>query len=74
MATFSNGTEWEIWSSRWCDTCIKDRPARRDDYQNACTLILEGMLGNDVPQWHRNSGDVTQVTCDDYELDPDAVR
>jgi hypothetical protein len=40
---FSNSTDWDIWSHNWCERCIHDRPARQDDYENACYLILVAM-------------------------------
>ena len=42
---FSNGTEWEIWSGRWCDDCA-------NDINEDCPLIALAMFGEVTPaEW-----------------------
>lgn len=41
---FSNGTEWDVWSSEWCSRCVNDT----DDN---CPLILVAMMGRTPSEW-----------------------
>lgn len=43
-APFSNGFEWDCWSSKWCQRCAKDA---NDD----CALILTAMCGTRPVEW-----------------------
>ena len=42
---FSNGTEWDCWSDRWCDRC------RNDQTDEGCLLVLVAMLGQTPAEW-----------------------
>ena len=47
-SAFSNGTEWECWSSRWCNRCIHDE-WRTGKF---CPLVNVAMLGDKTPlEW-----------------------
>ncbi|MBG0828509.1 hypothetical protein HS041_12095 [Planomonospora sp. ID67723] len=48
---FSNGTEGYTWMGNWCGRCVHDAPARRDDYANACPLILVALTGKTPAEW-----------------------
>lgn len=48
---FSNGTEGDGWMDANCSTCIHDKPAREDDYANACPLLLIALTGRTPAQW-----------------------
>lgn len=45
---FSNGTEWDMWSSQWCNRCIHD-------INEDCPLILIGFMGRTPVEWKRHS-------------------
>jgi hypothetical protein len=47
-SAFSNGYEWDCWSSKWCDRCV------HDDWQTDkfCPLVAVAMLGDKTPaEW-----------------------
>lgn len=52
---FSNGTEGEAWTSKWCNYCARDHDMHWNretqnyfgDPGEACQLILQTMLGSD---------------------------
>jgi hypothetical protein len=52
---FSNGTSWDIWSSDWCERCIKD-------INQDCPLILAAFMGFTPIEWVR-----TRLVRHDYE-------
>lgn len=74
-ATFSNGTEFDQWSSAWCKTCIHDRTYREgagDGHDGpGCELILAGMCGEPVEEWRQGPlwSPQTVVYCTRYEYD-----
>jgi hypothetical protein len=42
-AAFANGTEWDVWSSGWCDFC---------QHQETCPLIVFAMTNERTPaEW-----------------------
>jgi hypothetical protein len=43
-AAFSNGTSWEIWSSRWCEQCA-------NDINEDCPIIMAGFLHVMPREW-----------------------
>lgn len=47
---FSNHTEWEIWSARWCERCANDTPAKVDR-DEGCPLILVALMGKTPAEW-----------------------
>lgn len=49
---FSNSTEHEIWSARWCDRCANDTPAMVDRGEG-CPLVLIALLGKTPAEWTR---------------------
>lgn len=48
---FSNGTEGYAWMANNCQRCVHDKPARNDDYENGCPLILVAYLGKTPGEW-----------------------
>lgn len=56
---FSNGTEGGAWTSNWCDQCVHDRSARRDDVQPdpankgllGCALLAVALMGRTPAEW-----------------------
>jgi hypothetical protein len=52
---FSNNTSWDIWSTDWCERCIKDT-------NQDCPLILAGFMGFTPTEWVR-----TRLVRHDYE-------
>jgi hypothetical protein len=44
MAAFSNGYEWDCWSSKWCKRCI-------NDINNDCPIIMNALMGNQPVEW-----------------------
>lgn len=62
---FSNGSEWEIWSARWCGACVHDDEAEGGD--TYCPLITFAMVEPKTPaQWHDEDGD-GRYRCAEYE-------
>lgn len=50
-AAFSNGTEFEIWSSRWCAGCRNDA----DQDSGGCPILLVALLGEVTPaEWEKH--------------------
>ncbi len=57
---FSNSTEFEIWSARWCDCCVKD-----DGESVFCPILNEALLGETTPfQWARTG--LSDYTCSEF--------
>jgi hypothetical protein len=56
---FSNGTDWGIWSGRWCESCTHN-----DDEQEVfCPLITVAICDDRTPaEW---TGDPYE--CSEYE-------
>jgi hypothetical protein len=50
-APFSNSTEGEMWTSKWCDRCAHDRPAREGNAGEGCNLLLIGLTGRTPAEW-----------------------
>ena len=61
MVRPANGTEGEAWMVAWCWTCENDR-------NEDCPILLDGITGNDPPQWHRGPGwsPQTVIFCTEY--------
>lgn len=53
---FSNGTEGYAWMENNCHRCVHDKPARNDDYENACPIILVAYVGKTSAEWLRKDG------------------
>jgi hypothetical protein len=64
--TFSNGTEWEIWSDHWCwHPCKNDR-------NEDCPLIMLGLLGYRPKEWIDAADERVahgRYECTEYEPD-----
>lgn len=45
---FSNSTEWELWSARWCTQCSRDAFA---NYGAGCPLVTIGLCGRIPAEW-----------------------
>lgn len=58
---FSNATEWECWSDRWCNRC-------KNDESEGCPLVLVAMLDKTPAEWKPKDrlslGD--QYECDEF--------
>ncbi|MFF4417021.1 hypothetical protein ACFYY8_31255 [Streptosporangium sp. NPDC001559] len=50
-SAFSNGTEVDCWMARNCGRCIHDKPARLNDYANACPLPLIAYADRTPAEW-----------------------
>lgn len=55
---FSNSTEWDIWSARWCNQCIHD-------VSEACPLVLAAVCGRTPKEWTRT--EVSDYTCSEFQ-------
>lgn len=55
MSAFSNGTEWDCWSARWCHTCLRDGMGLAPEHPDAelyCPIVTEALVGEKTPeQW-----------------------
>lgn len=60
-ATFSNGTEFEIWQSRWCDRCEADRDFQQVLDEQGCSILLDALTDTD-----RKPGEWTRVGLGDF--------
>ena len=43
---FSNGTEWEIWSARWCDRCRNND----EETEKWCPIITVALVSDKTPR------------------------
>ncbi|MFJ9114432.1 hypothetical protein ACIRJO_02665 [Streptomyces sp. NPDC102394] len=71
-STFSNSSQWEVWSAKNCDRCIHDRPARQGDDGNGCPLILISLLGKRPAEWQTQSAEddvFADYTCTEFRHD-----
>ena len=50
MTAFANGTEFEIWSSKWCEHCAHDHAAHVDEF-GGCDLVLQSLIGEHPVEW-----------------------
>ena len=71
--TFSNSTDWEIWSSHWCNVCKVDEPAwKRGEYENGCPLIPLAMSGYVPNEWlEQPAGDPDRFHCINFRGEGD---
>lgn len=53
---FSNSTEGDAWTANNCQRCIHDKPARNDDYENACPILGVAYCGKTPAEWMRKEG------------------
>ena len=62
MAAFSNGYEWDCWSSKWCDTCI-------NDINQACPIVSYAIMGGQPTEWLPNVENslYDKYTCTKYK-------
>lgn len=73
---FSNGTQGEMWTSNWCDTCIHDKGARDGTNDQGCSLLLIGLMGRTptewiAQEWVGNKPPVDDYHCTEYREDDD---
>lgn len=54
---FSNGTDGEMWMSRWCERCSNDPVDPEEQAENGCPLILIALEGYTPAEWLRQSQD-----------------
>ncbi len=68
---FSNGTEGYAWTSRWCDNCIHDKPARNEDWENGCPLLGVSYIVLRPNEWTENEVNYlgNQYTCSEFVKD-----
>lgn len=66
---FSNGTEGDAWTSRWCSRCVKD-----DGDTVFCELLTTALLGQTPAEWVPDQPLRLgyQYTCTDFESRKDA--
>lgn len=43
MTAFSNGFEWDCWSSAWCHKC-------KNDINEDCPIVLDVFINNEPPK------------------------
>lgn len=62
MAGFSNGYEWDSWSSIWCATCVKD-------VNEDCPVILDILFSEKTPDALIDSrpGSLNRYDCKEFE-------
>ncbi|WP_406168971.1 hypothetical protein [Streptomyces sp. NBC_00996] len=75
-STFSNSSQWEVWSAKNCDRCIHDKPARQGDDGNGCPLILVALMDKRPAEWLTQTEEqeiFADYTCTEFrgEDDPD---
>lgn len=75
-STFSNSSQWEIWSAKNCDRCFWDKPARQGDEANGCPLILIALEDKRPAEWLAETEQQqihADYTCTEFrdEDDPD---
>jgi len=46
-APFSNSTEGDAWTAKWCDRCAHDSGAPDD----GCVILLVGLMGKTPAEW-----------------------
>jgi hypothetical protein len=63
---FSNGTEFDIWSATWCDTCLADRPFRNGISEWGCRLI-EVATFEGIPDEWLDTGHPGDYRCTAYK-------
>lgn len=65
--TFSNHTEYELWSGAWCATCQRDAPFRNGLVLDSCPLPHVAVMGRVPAEWIPQGGtDVHRFTCLEY--------
>lgn len=74
--TFSNSSQWEVWSAKNCDRCFWDKPARQGDEANGCPLILIAWQAKRPAEWLTETAEqevFADYTCTEFrgEDDPD---
>ncbi|MET7477958.1 hypothetical protein ABZT17_26825 [Streptomyces sp. NPDC005648] len=74
--TFSNSSQWDVWSAKNCDRCVHDKPARQNDEANGCPLILIALEGKRPAEWLTQTEEQeihADYTCTEFrdENDPD---
>lgn len=71
MSAFSNGTEWQCWSSRWCHTCRHDSMGQTADVPEVfCEIVTTAMIGGVTPdEWVEVNPNslYDRYTCSEYE-------
>lgn len=48
VPAFSNASEFDVWSDRWCATCVRDGDV---DAGEGCPLLLVAFCGETPPEW-----------------------
>lgn len=56
---FSNGSQGGAWTANWCDRCVHDRSARRDDVKPdpankgllGCALLAVALMERTPAEW-----------------------
>lgn len=62
---FANGTEGFAWTSNWCDRCVHDQSARRDDVKPdpanggllGCALLAVALMERTPAEWIDQTAD-----------------
>ncbi|MEW9530798.1 hypothetical protein [Microbispora sp. NPDC049125] len=70
---FSNSTEGDAWTGRWCDTCKHDRTGRGGKHGPGCPLLLYAYLGKTPAEWKpTGEGELSlRYDCKHYLADPE---
>jgi hypothetical protein len=65
---FANGTEWDLWSANWCQTCLVDAPYRNGISQWGCKLIDAPLATGEIPdEWVTVDRPDGPYTCTSYK-------
>lgn len=73
-STFSNSSQWEVWSAKNCDRCIHDKPARQEDAANGCPLILVALMDKRPAEWLTQTEEdevFANYTCTEFREESD---
>jgi hypothetical protein len=47
----SNGTEGEIFISKWCENCKRDPASRNSEAKTQCAILTNSLIGKQPKQW-----------------------
>lgn len=65
--TFSNHTEYELWSAAWCARCHREAPYRAGLVELPCALTGVAEMGRVPAEWIEQDGtDVARFHCVEF--------
>jgi hypothetical protein len=68
VTAFSNGFEFDCWSSNWCSMCIHDDQGLAPE-GTYCAILSDVMVENEVPsEWNPGTDDLrNRYHCTKFE-------